>query len=245
MHRAIDRVHRHRALENYREHAAVAAESDPRIECAKSGCLRAMLRSAKEIAHHLQVFVRLFVHRHVRALFEDHHLGSRQRVVAERRCADAGLAAQAARDVEGRRFDFLETVSGDFFSEELPKGSDTILLSMILHDWGPDKNRAILRKCFDTLPSGGAIIISELMMDDDKCGPPPAALMAMTMIIVTEGRNYTWAEYEEWLKEQASYVISESHSIRSALTVSSSATNPDARTRSTTRACAAGAAYPV
>ena len=109
--------------------------------------------------------------------------------IAKQKIAEAGLSAR------------IGTVSGDFFTEELPKGSDTILLSMILHDWGPDKNRAILRKCFDALPSGGAIIISELMMDDDKCGPPPAALMSMMMIIGTEGRNYTWAEYEEWLKE--------------------------------------------
>jgi ubiquinone/menaquinone biosynthesis C-methylase UbiE len=109
--------------------------------------------------------------------------------VAKRKIADAGLERA------------IKTVSGDFFTGELPKGSDTILLSMILHDWAPDKNRAILRKCYDALSSGGEIIISELMMDDDKCGPPPAALMAMMMIIATEGRNYTWAEYEEWLKE--------------------------------------------
>ena len=109
--------------------------------------------------------------------------------IAKQKIAEAGLGAQ------------IGTVSGDFFTEELPKSSDTILLSMILHDWGPNKNRVILRKCFDALPSGGAIIISELMMNDDKCGPLPAALMSMVMIISTEGRNYTWAEYEEWLKE--------------------------------------------
>jgi 3-hydroxy-5-methyl-1-naphthoate 3-O-methyltransferase len=116
-------------------------------------------------------------------------LRAKQRSRAKQKIAEAGLGAQ------------IGTVSGDFFSEELPKGSDTILLSMILHDWGPDKNRVILRKCFDALPSGGAIIINELMMNDDKCGPLPAALMSMVMIISTEGRNYTWAEYEEWLKE--------------------------------------------
>ena len=109
--------------------------------------------------------------------------------IAKQKIAEAGLSAQ------------IETVSGDFFTEELPQGSDTILLSMILHDWGPDKNRAILRKCFDALPPGGAIIISELMLDDDKCGPPSAALLAMMMSVATEGRNYTWAEYEGWLKE--------------------------------------------
>lgn len=59
----------------------------------------------------------------------------------------------------------------------------------------------ILRKCFDALPSRGALIVSELMMDDDKTGPIPAAMMSMIMLIETEGRNYTWAEYTEWLEE--------------------------------------------
>jgi 3-hydroxy-5-methyl-1-naphthoate 3-O-methyltransferase len=76
-----------------------------------------------------------------------------------------------------------------------------MLLSMILHDWTPEKNRAILQKCFRALPSGGAVIVSELMMDDDKTGPLPAALMSLTMLIETEGRNYTWAEYTTWLED--------------------------------------------
>ncbi len=95
----------------------------------------------------------------------------------------------------------VHTQQGDFFKEELPKGSDAILLSMILHDWTPEKDLMILQKCYHALPSGGAIIVSELMMDDDKTGPPPAALMSLNMLIETEGRNYTWAEYTQWLEQ--------------------------------------------
>jgi hypothetical protein len=58
-----------------------------------------------------------------------------------------------------------------------------------------------ITRCFDALPSGGAVIVSELMMNDEKTGPASAALMSLNMLIETEGRNYTWAEYTEWLKE--------------------------------------------
>ena len=51
------------------------------------------------------------------------------------------------------------------------------------------------------LPAGGALIVSELMMDDDKTGPVPAALMSLNMLIETEGRNYTWADYTGWMEE--------------------------------------------
>ena len=98
--------------------------------------------------------------------------------------------------------DRIKTHPGNFFTDELPKGSDVILLSMILHDWSPEKNLVTLRNCFNALPSGGTVIVSELMMDDDKTGPVSAALMSLNMLIETEGGcNYTWSEYTEWLKK--------------------------------------------
>jgi hypothetical protein len=76
------------------------------------------------------------------------------------------------------------------------------LLSMIMHDWSEENNRMILRKCYDALPSGGAVVISELLVNDEKTGPPPAALMSLNMLIETRGgRNYTAAEYEGWLSD--------------------------------------------
>jgi 3-hydroxy-5-methyl-1-naphthoate 3-O-methyltransferase len=45
------------------------------------------------------------------------------------------------------------------------------------------------------------IVVSELLVNDDKTGPAPAALMSLNMLIETEGRNYTPAEYTEWMED--------------------------------------------
>ena len=96
----------------------------------------------------------------------------------------------------------IATVAGDFFADPgLPAGHDTILLSMILHDWAEDRCRAILQKCWAALPSGGHVIIAELLVNDERTGPAPAALMSLNMLIETEGRNYTPTEYTRWLHD--------------------------------------------
>lgn len=94
----------------------------------------------------------------------------------------------------------IDTVGGTFFGE-FPTGYDVHLFSMIMHDWNEAKNKALLRSSYDTLPPGGVVVISELLVDDDKSGPAPAALMSLNMLIETEGRNYTAAEYTVWLRE--------------------------------------------
>jgi hypothetical protein len=100
--------------------------------------------------------------------------------------------------------DRITTAPGDFFADaEYPAGHDVILLSMIMHDWDEARDREILRKCYQALPSGGAVIVCELLVDDAKCGPPAAALMSLNMLIETEGgRNYTPAEYSAWLEAE-------------------------------------------
>ena len=72
----------------------------------------------------------------------------------------AEIAAQKIK--EAGVSDRIQTVGGDFFAEAVfPAGHDAVLLSMILHDWSMPKNREILRKCYQSLPRGGAVIISE------------------------------------------------------------------------------------
>jgi len=96
--------------------------------------------------------------------------------------------------------DRIAVTPGDFLADpELPAGHDVALLSMIMHDWTPEQDQAILRKCFAALPPGGRIVISELLVNDEKTGPPAAALMSLNMLVETVGRNYTAAEYEQWL----------------------------------------------
>jgi SAM-dependent methyltransferase len=111
--------------------------------------------------------------------------------IAAAKAAGAGLGDRVA------------TASGDFFTDAaFPTDHDVILLSMIMHDWKEDQDRDILRKCYQALPRGGAVIIAELLVNDEKTGPVPAALMSLNMLIETEGgRNYTPAEYSAWLGE--------------------------------------------
>ena len=111
--------------------------------------------------------------------------------IAAEKIAEAGLS------------DRIGTEPGDFFADpKFPTDHDVILLSMIMHDWSELDDRAILRKCYEALPKGGTVVISELLVSDDKTGPAPAALMSLNMLVETVGgRNYTPAEYSAWLNE--------------------------------------------
>ncbi len=98
--------------------------------------------------------------------------------------------------------DRVATVAGDFFADaHLPERHDTILLSMIMHDWAEERCREILRKSWEALPTDGRLIISELLVNDERTGPASAALMSLNMLIETEGRNYTPSEYSRWLQD--------------------------------------------
>src|SRR5438270_4653173 len=67
--------------------------------------------------------------------------------IAAERIAAAGLS------------DRLSTHAGDFFADPTyPSSHDVMLLSMIMHDWSEQENRAILRKCYEALPPGGAVV---------------------------------------------------------------------------------------
>ncbi|MFF9458400.1 methyltransferase [Streptomyces flaveolus] len=97
----------------------------------------------------------------------------------------------------------VDTVAGDFQEDAvLPGGYDVILLSSVLHNWDEQANRELLRKCWEALPSNGAVVICELLLDSSRTGSPAAALMGMNMLVETErGMNYSGAEYASWLTD--------------------------------------------
>jgi hypothetical protein len=96
----------------------------------------------------------------------------------------------------------IDALGDDFFADPaFPPGHDAVLLSMVMHDWGEVRDRAILDKCWAALPSGGLVIISELLVNDERTGHPPAALMSLNTLIEAEGRNYTPSEYGRWLRD--------------------------------------------
>ena len=96
--------------------------------------------------------------------------------------------------------DRMDVIAGDFFSEDLPD-SDLFALGRILHDWAEPKIRLLLRKVYDKLPPGGALLIAEKLLADDKTGPTHVHMQSLNMLICTEGKERTLPEYTELLKE--------------------------------------------
>jgi acetylserotonin N-methyltransferase len=96
--------------------------------------------------------------------------------------------------------DRLTVHAGDFFQDELPQ-ADLYALGRILHDWPEDKIRLLLRRIFDKLPSGGALLIAEKQLFEDRSGPVGALMQSLSMLICTEGKERTFMEYAALLKE--------------------------------------------
>ena len=91
--------------------------------------------------------------------------------------------------------------AGNFFRDPLPQ-TDVIMMGHILHDWSLEEKRFLIRKAWETLPSGGALIVYDAMIDDDRSKNPFGLLMSLNMLIETPGGfDYTGADCIGWLKE--------------------------------------------
>ena len=119
----------------------------------------------------------------------------------------SGHLAQAARErypnLQTAVFDlpavarlYLGTIAGDFFSDPLPE-ADLYSLGRILHDWSEEKIRVLLAKIYAALPQGGGLLIAERLLNEHNI---PAHMQSLNMLIVTEGRERSAAEYEALLK---------------------------------------------
>ncbi|MGC9949241.1 MAG: class I SAM-dependent methyltransferase [Bryobacteraceae bacterium] len=102
------------------------------------------------------------------------------------------VAASAVRDR-------IDLIAGDFFQDDLPD-ADLYSLGRILHDWPEDRIRMLLSKIYRALPPGGALLIAEKLLADDKSGPTPAHMQSLNMLVCTEGKERTLAEYATLLR---------------------------------------------
>jgi hypothetical protein len=95
----------------------------------------------------------------------------------------------------------LRFYPGDFFNDPLPS-ADVLVMGHILHDWDMDEKRRLLRKAFEALPEGGALIVYEALIDDDRRENTFGLLMSLNMLIETPGGfDYTGADCSGWMRE--------------------------------------------
>jgi hypothetical protein len=96
--------------------------------------------------------------------------------------------------------DRLSFTPGDFFADPLPR-AEVLIMGHILHDWDLDQKRLLLKKAYDALPEGGALIVYEAIIDDDRRVNAFGLLMSLNMLIEGLGFDYTGADCRGWMAD--------------------------------------------
>ena len=75
-------------------------------------------------------------------------------------------------------------------------------MGMILHDWDLATKHLLLKKAYDALPKGGALIVYEHLIDDDRRKNIAGLLMSLIMLLETQaGFDYTGADCGGWMRD--------------------------------------------
>jgi predicted O-methyltransferase YrrM len=108
----------------------------------------------------------------------------------------------AARAIEQRGFaDRIGVTAADMLNDPMPRGHDVHLFSNVLHDWGEDIVRQLLRASAAALPAGGLLIVHEAFLNVNKTGPFSIAAYSVLLMHVSQGRCYSVAEMESWMMD--------------------------------------------
>jgi acetylserotonin N-methyltransferase len=119
----------------------------------------------------------------------------------------SGHLAEAVHErypqTEAKVFDLPEvaslypgTIAGDFFTDPLPP-ADLYSVGRILHDWSDEKIHRLLARIYEALPEGGGLLIAEKLLEP---GYIAAHMQSLNMLIGTEGRERSAAEYQALLR---------------------------------------------
>jgi hypothetical protein len=145
------------------------------------------------------------------------------RTVADIGAAQGDLLAQvtlAHAHLEGTGFDLPEVApifedyiaahglagrvhffAGSFFEDPLPR-ADVLMMGHILHDWNLEQKKLLIRKAYEALPAGGALIVYESIIDDGRSKNAFRLLMSLNMLIETPGGfDYTASDCMGWMRE--------------------------------------------
>ena len=95
----------------------------------------------------------------------------------------------------------LQFCSGDFFQDSLP-AADVLIMGRILHNWDLPTKQMLLRKAYEALPAGGALIVYERLIDDERRTATAALTMSLHMLIMTAGGfAFTASDCVRWMRE--------------------------------------------
>ena len=85
----------------------------------------------------------------------------------------------------------MKKIGGSFF-DKIPKQTEVIILSRVLHDWNDVKAKLILKNCFEALPKGGTLYVIESCSDKIKID---LSLLSLNMTAMCESYERTSGQY--------------------------------------------------
>ncbi|WP_246868459.1 methyltransferase [Saccharopolyspora sp. ASAGF58] len=95
----------------------------------------------------------------------------------------------------------MRFVSGSFFTDPLPS-AEVIVFGRVLHDWDLATKRMLLKKAYEALPPGGAVVVYESMIDDDRRTNTFGLLTSLHMLLESPGGfDYSGADCVDWMTD--------------------------------------------
>jgi hypothetical protein len=102
---------------------------------------------------------------------------------------------------EHRLSDRLRFYPGDFFQDPFP-AADILVMGRVLHNWDLATKKMLLRKAYQALPVGGALIVYERLIDDERRANTAGLLASLNMLVMTPGGfDFTAADCVDWMRE--------------------------------------------
>jgi 3-hydroxy-5-methyl-1-naphthoate 3-O-methyltransferase len=100
----------------------------------------------------------------------------------------------------------VSTLTGNYLIDDIGSGYDLVFLCAIIHSNSDSENRLLIKKCYESLNSGGQIVIVDFVMNNDRTEPAGGTIFAINMLVGTEkGDTYTKGEIFSWLND-ASFI---------------------------------------
>lgn len=94
----------------------------------------------------------------------------------------------------------IRTHVSDMWNDPFPP-ADLHFYADIFHDFTPEQCRFLTHKSFASLEPGGRLIIHEMLFNSDKSGPFTVAGYDVSMLLWTEGQQFSGAELSAMLAE--------------------------------------------
>ena len=98
--------------------------------------------------------------------------------------------------------DRVETIAGDYLTDDFGLGFDLVFLSAIVHSNSFEENRRLIRKCAQALNPRGQVVVVDFIMNEDRTSPVGNALFALNMLVGTKaGDTYRESDIRSWMTD--------------------------------------------